>query len=146
SLTTSPWRTAGRFGDTDSDTTGPRTTSTAILWLARPARTVIVARPAPTPVTTPSSETRATVGALDDHSSRSRVRSFIFEKGTAVSRRSWPATIFAVFMPTVRCVAGPGRLTISSVESITGRVPGTIAVTANGNLPTLLATSVPDES
>ena len=42
--------------------------------------------------------------------------------------------------------AGAGALAISIVESITGRVPGTIAVTVIGNLPTELATSIPVES
>ena len=85
-------------------------------------------------------------GALELHISLSCARSFAFENGIASTRRSWPTTSLPIFVITAMRDAAAGTAAISIVESMTGRVPGTIAVTVSGNLPTALATSIPVES
>ncbi len=81
------------------------------------------------------------MGALDFHTSWSRVRSLAFENGIPVSARVWPVTTVAVFGASSTRTAGPGTASNSTVVvSTKGWVPGTTALRANGNFPTLLAT------
>ena len=108
--TTSPWRTDGFDGVTAS---ASRSSPAPPGRRARPTRprtdAVSVALPGATPVTMPERSTLATFGRLDCQRIESRVRSFAFEKASAVERerlprrRSWRRAELS----SIR-VAGPG--------------------------------------
>ena len=65
--------------------------------------------------------------------------------GIAANRICCPATSLRARVESSTRAVGPGT-TRKSTESITGRVPGTIAVTLNGILPIVLPTTKPVES
>jgi hypothetical protein len=139
---TSPVRASDASGVTVSEATADGRTWTAIACCTAPTLAVIVARPAATAVTTPTSFTRAMAGADDRHITLSSRRSFFADSTSAPSRMRCPGTSRdGVGLMAMRA-AGPGTIRTSNCSTF-GASPGMMPTTVMGSVPVDPDTSVP---
>ena len=142
---TSPVRAFVAAGVTSSAATQFGTTVTGSSARAAPALAVTVALPGRSATIRPSAPTRTTSGAELRQVMRSSRSSRCAESERPVRSTRCPRTSRSTGRSSSMSAAGPGTIA-TSTRSMTGSVPGTMAITVTGSVPVAPDDTSPNSS